>query len=178
MAVSVKVGATIEAGVPKVLFQTRLAVNPQQDQYCVTGDGAKFLFGEPVEEMPSYEEGRFLLDDPVSKFIPEFKNPKVLVKPASGPTYTIPATHEITIRNLLTHTSGLTYHSNSDLGQLYKDANVAHGVLQYDGTIHKSKESRKPQNREAFSFRAPENHAAAARQRKIIIENTIGMMKK
>src|SRR5215467_13362690 len=36
MAVSVKVGATIEAGVPKVLFQTRLAVNPQQDQFFVS----------------------------------------------------------------------------------------------------------------------------------------------
>src|SRR5215467_12377048 len=138
MAVSVKVGATIEAGVPKVLFQTRLAVNPQQDQYCVTGDGAKFLFGEPVEEMPSYEEGRFLLDDPVSKFIPEFRNPKVLVKPASGPSYTIPATKEITIRNLLTHTSGITYTWNPLLGQMYKDAKVADGLIQYDGTIGES----------------------------------------
>jgi CubicO group peptidase (beta-lactamase class C family) len=59
--------------------------------------------------MMLYEEGHFLLDDPVSKYIPEFKNPKVLVKPASGKPYTIPATKEITIRHLLTHTSGLTF---------------------------------------------------------------------
>ena len=85
--------------------------------------------------MMLYEEGNFLLDDPVSKYIPEFKNPKVLVKPASGPTYTIPATKEITIRNLLTHTSGITYTWNGDLGQMYKDAKVADGLLQYDGTI-------------------------------------------
>jgi CubicO group peptidase (beta-lactamase class C family) len=85
--------------------------------------------------MMLYEEGRFLLDDPVSKYIPEFKNPKVLVKPASGKPYTIPAAREITIRNLLTHTSGLTYHWNPDLGQMYKDSNVAHGLLAYDGTI-------------------------------------------
>jgi CubicO group peptidase (beta-lactamase class C family) len=85
--------------------------------------------------MMLYEEGRFLLDDPVSKYIPEFKNPKVLVKPASGKPYTIPATKEITIRNLLTHTSGLTYPWNPDLGQIYADANVAHGLLAYDGTI-------------------------------------------
>jgi CubicO group peptidase (beta-lactamase class C family) len=85
--------------------------------------------------MMLYEEGRFLLDDPVSKYIPEFKNPKVLVKPASGQPYTIPATREITIRNLLTHTSGLTYHFNPNLGPIYKDANVAHGLLPYDGTI-------------------------------------------
>jgi len=85
--------------------------------------------------MMLYENGRFLLDDPVSKYIPEFKNPKVLVKPANGPSYTIPASHEITIRNLLTHTSGLTYQWNGDLGQMYKDANVASGILPYDGTI-------------------------------------------
>ena len=85
--------------------------------------------------MMLYEDGRFLLDDPVSKYIPEFKNPRVLVKPASGPSYTIPATKEITIRNLLTHTSGITYHWNASLGQMYKDAGVAHGLLQYDGTI-------------------------------------------
>jgi CubicO group peptidase (beta-lactamase class C family) len=85
--------------------------------------------------MMLYEEGNFLLDDPVSKYIPEFRNPKVLVKPPSGPTYTIPATKEITIRNLLTHTSGLTYTWNHDLGQMYKDAKVADGLVQYDGTI-------------------------------------------
>jgi CubicO group peptidase (beta-lactamase class C family) len=85
--------------------------------------------------MMLYEEGHFLLDDPVSKYIPEFKNPKVIVKPASGPTYSIPAAKEITIRNLLTHTAGLTYHWNPELGAMYKDANVAHGLLPYDGTI-------------------------------------------
>ena len=85
--------------------------------------------------MMLYEDGRFLLDDPISKYIPQFKNPKVLVKPAFGKAYSIPATREITIRNLLTHTSGLTYHWNADLGQMYKDANVAHGLLAYDGTI-------------------------------------------
>jgi CubicO group peptidase (beta-lactamase class C family) len=88
--------------------------------------------------MMLYEEGRFQLQDPVSKFIPEFKNPKVLVKPASGEPYTIPATKEITILNLLTHTSGLTYNWNADLGQMYKQAGVAHGLLPYNGTIQDS----------------------------------------
>jgi CubicO group peptidase (beta-lactamase class C family) len=85
--------------------------------------------------MMLYEEGNFLLEDPVSKYIPEFRNPKVLVKPASGASYTIPAKREITIRNLLTHTSGMTYPWNDDLGQMYKDAKVADGLSQYDGTI-------------------------------------------
>jgi CubicO group peptidase (beta-lactamase class C family) len=88
-----------------------------------------------------YEEGRFLLEDPVSKYMPEFKNPKVLVKPAGGgEPYTIPATHEITIRDLLRHTSGLTYNWNSDLGPLYEKADVAHGMYPYDFTIRENVE--------------------------------------
>lgn len=85
--------------------------------------------------MMLYEEGKFLLDDPVSKYLPEFKNPKVLVKPTSGEPYSIPATKEITIRDLLRHTSGLTYNWNKDLGEMYEKADVAHGMLPYDGTI-------------------------------------------
>jgi CubicO group peptidase (beta-lactamase class C family) len=91
-----------------------------------------------VAVMMLYEEGHFLLDDPISKYLPEFKNPKVLVKPASGEPYTIPATKEITIRDLLRHTSGITYHWNDDLGARYKAANVGHGLLPYDGTIEDS----------------------------------------
>lgn len=85
--------------------------------------------------MMLYEEGRFQLDDPISKYLPEFKNPKVLVKPASGKPYSIPATREITIRDLLRHTSGLTYNWNEDLGKMYNDAHVASGLIPYDGTI-------------------------------------------
>jgi CubicO group peptidase (beta-lactamase class C family) len=88
-----------------------------------------------VAAMILYEEGKIMLDDPISNYLPEFKNPKVLMKTASGVPYTIPATREITIRDLLRHTSGLTYQWNSDLGPMYKDANVAHGILPYDGTI-------------------------------------------
>ena len=85
--------------------------------------------------MMLYEEGKFLLEDPISKYLPEFKSPKVLVKPATGYPYNIPAIREITIRDLLRHTSGLTYNWNADLGQMYGDANVASGLLQFDGTI-------------------------------------------
>jgi CubicO group peptidase (beta-lactamase class C family) len=88
-----------------------------------------------VAVMMLYEEGRFLLEDPISKYLPEFKNAKVYVKPAQGESYTIPAAREITILDLLTHTSGLTYDWNETLGEQYKAANVATGLLQYDGTI-------------------------------------------
>jgi CubicO group peptidase (beta-lactamase class C family) len=61
--------------------------------------------------MMLWEEGRFQLDDPISKFIPEFKNPQVLTgyDDQTGKWTGVPAKREITIRDLLTHTSGLGY---------------------------------------------------------------------
>jgi Beta-lactamase class C and other penicillin binding proteins len=65
--------------------------------------------------MMLYEEGKFLLDDPVSKYIPEFKNPKVKNN-LSDNAYSINPPNlrsEITIRNLLSHTSGIPYYESS-----------------------------------------------------------------
>lgn len=61
--------------------------------------------------MMLWEEGKFRLDDPISKYIPEFENPQVLASfRYSDTSYnTIPAVREITIRYLLTHTSGIGY---------------------------------------------------------------------
>ncbi len=68
---------------------------------AVTGVAAMILF----------EEGKFLLDDPVSKYIPEFKDMRVLDKfnPEDTTFTTVPAEKEITIKNLMTHTSGIDY---------------------------------------------------------------------
>jgi CubicO group peptidase (beta-lactamase class C family) len=64
-----------------------------------------------VAVMMLFEEGKFLLDDPISKYIPEFANPRVLDKfNEKDTTYTtIPSNREVTIRDLLTHTSGIDY---------------------------------------------------------------------
>lgn len=64
-----------------------------------------------VAAMMLYEKGKFLLTDPLSKYIPEFKNPVVLDKyNAADTTYTtVPAKREITIRDILSHTSGIGY---------------------------------------------------------------------
>jgi len=61
--------------------------------------------------MMLWEEGKFQLDDPISKYIPEFKDPQVLksFNPADSSYTTEPAKSEITIRQLLTHTSGIGY---------------------------------------------------------------------
>ncbi|MBC9796678.1 serine hydrolase domain-containing protein [Sinomicrobium weinanense] len=64
-----------------------------------------------VAVMMLYEEGKLLLDDPVSRYISEFKEAGVLDKfNAADSTYTtVPAEREVTIRHLLTHTSGISY---------------------------------------------------------------------
>ena len=60
--------------------------------------------------MMLWEQGKFRLDDPVSKYIPEFKNPVVLDSLLADGSYTTsPADKEISIRHLLTHTSGIGY---------------------------------------------------------------------
>lgn len=77
-----------------------------------------------VAVMILYEEGKFLLDDPVSRYIHSFKNPRVLDKfNEADTTYTtIPAKREITIRDLLTHTSGIGY---AQIGS--KESNAIYG---------------------------------------------------
>ncbi len=64
-----------------------------------------------VGVMMLYEEGLFSLNDPVSKFIPEFSDPKVVDSyNEEDTTYTVrDASREITVRDLLSHTSGLGY---------------------------------------------------------------------
>lgn len=67
-----------------------------------------------VAALMLYEEGRFLLSDPISKWIPEFSHSVVAVPPPPGSPadvkyVTVPAKRGITIHDLMTHTAGLTY---------------------------------------------------------------------
>jgi CubicO group peptidase (beta-lactamase class C family) len=74
-----------------------------------------------VAAMQLVEEGKLSLEDPLSKYIPEFANPKVL----EGKGKTHPASREITIRDLLSHKSGLIYgffDQQSELGKMYMAA--------------------------------------------------------
>ena len=89
-----------------------------------------------VAVMMLYEEGHFRLHEPVSKFIPAFKEMHVLPpEDAEDSASPVPATRQITIWNLLTHTSGLTYHWNERLGPKYNDAGITHGLLQDESTL-------------------------------------------
>lgn len=85
-----------------------------------------------VGVMLLFEEGRFLLDDPISKYIPEFKKPVVLDKFNKADTSytTIPAKKEISIRELLTHTSGIGYAQigSETMNAIYAKAGVVGGI--------------------------------------------------
>jgi CubicO group peptidase (beta-lactamase class C family) len=62
-----------------------------------------------VALMSLYEEGRFQLDDPVSRFLPELGGLRVWDDGTPLAYRTVPAERDITVRDLLTHTAGFTY---------------------------------------------------------------------
>lgn len=86
-----------------------------------------------------YEQGKLLLDEPISDFIPEFKNPVVLDKfNEADTTYTtIPAKREITFRDLLTHTSGLDYTDigSSKVQAIYTKNHIPSGLGYFDANL-------------------------------------------
>jgi CubicO group peptidase (beta-lactamase class C family) len=90
-----------------------------------------------VAVMMLYEEGRFLLDDPVTEFIPAFAEPQVIVTDGDGRiTGARPAQREIRIIDLLTHTSGIGYpFIPSALQQSYRDAGVIDGLTVANRTL-------------------------------------------
>jgi CubicO group peptidase (beta-lactamase class C family) len=71
------------------------------------------------------EEGRFLLDDPIAKFIPEFGEQKVGVE-NHGKLDLVSLQRPITIQDLLRHTSGITYEhtGNGLVQQLYQQSRL------------------------------------------------------
>jgi CubicO group peptidase (beta-lactamase class C family) len=82
--------------------------------------------------MMLWEEGKFLMDEPISKYIPEFKNPTVLkIFNAKDSSYvTEPAKGEITVRHLLTHSSGIDYAAigSNEFKAIYAKAGVPSGI--------------------------------------------------
>ncbi len=74
-----------------------------------------------VALMTLYEEGRFALLDPVKNYIPELGGLKVWVEGRE-----VPSDREMTIQDLMRHTSGMTYglFGDSSVDKLYMDANI------------------------------------------------------
>jgi len=85
-----------------------------------------------VALMTLYDEGKFDLDDRVSEYIPEFENVMVY-SPGEASHYLAFQDNEMTIRNLLTHTSGIPYgwDPNAFVDSLYR----VNGVSSWDGIL-------------------------------------------
>ncbi len=88
--------------------------------------------------MMLYEEGHFMLNDPVSEYIPAFEDARVLADSENGSNSdpaTVAAENPVTIRDLLTHTSGLVYHWNDELGPVYNENGITHGLIEDKSTL-------------------------------------------
>ena len=79
-----------------------------------------------VAFMTLYEEGRFQLFDPVAKFLPAFGKVRVLTGTTPSATQEVDLVRPITMRDLLTHTAGLTYNflEDSPVSELYRQARL------------------------------------------------------
>jgi CubicO group peptidase (beta-lactamase class C family) len=83
-----------------------------------------------VAIMMLYEEGYFQLDDPVAKYIPEFKNLKVFSYKDKDGIHVVEQIKPMTIENLLTHTSGLGYGwGDTPVDSMYNVVNLFKGTL-------------------------------------------------
>lgn len=71
-----------------------------------------------------YEEGRFELTDPVSRYLPSFAEQRVFVGGTAAKPVTVPATEPVRIWHLLTHTAGLSYgfHHVDPVDEMYRAA--------------------------------------------------------
>ncbi len=101
-----------------------------------------------VAVMMLYEEGRFRLNDPVGQYLPELASLEVLhiTDTVARVFERVASERPVTIRHLLTHTSGITYRflgspafapspAQSLLSGLYADAGIGDGLAEHNGTI-------------------------------------------
>jgi CubicO group peptidase (beta-lactamase class C family) len=88
-----------------------------------------------------YEQGKLLMDDPLAKYFPEFAQMRVAVRDAGEPTdETVPANRQITIQDLMRHTSGLIYggRGNTLVHKMYP-AGSGDASRDYDGAAFMDK---------------------------------------
>lgn len=84
-----------------------------------------------VGVMILHERGHFMLNDPISKYIPEFESPEILIKvdALGNIVKTEPSKKEIKIIDLLTHSSGISYpFIKNDLQNIYQNSGIIDGA--------------------------------------------------
>jgi len=114
----------------KVVFSERYGYMDIESKKKLSSDAIyrAYSMSKPITgaaAMMLFEEGKFLLDDPISKYIPAFKDAKVFVKETDNDPALEDCKKEITIRHLLCHSSGLGYGWGSDpVSKIYQEADL------------------------------------------------------
>ncbi len=105
---------TLIARKGQVVYHEAIGMQDIENEISMTTD-AMFRIASQTKAIVStavmmlQERGQLLINDPISKYIPEFKNSTVAVKNEDDSYDVVPANREITIRDLLTHTAGIGY---------------------------------------------------------------------
>jgi CubicO group peptidase (beta-lactamase class C family) len=127
----------------KVVYRSDVGLQDVEGKVPVT-EGTIFRLASMAKPITSVavmilvDDGKLSVTDPLSKFVPEFKDMKVLVPAKDGKSYeTVKAEREITIHDLLTHTAGITYRlmNKPFVAKMYADAGVTDGLSEMSGTI-------------------------------------------
>ncbi|MBX2818533.1 MAG: beta-lactamase family protein [Rhodothermaceae bacterium] len=92
-----------------------------------------------VAAMMLYEEGHFRLNDPVHLYIPELENVMVYDEDAPDESKTVKPNKPMTIRHLLSHSSGFTYgiFGNTPVDQMYREAQILNPNSDLQGMVEK-----------------------------------------
>ena len=115
----------------KLVYDQTHGLRDRESKDPLRGDEVYFIqsMTKPIVSvalMTLYDEGKFQLDDPVSKFLPEYANLLVVNDPSQGSAAgTHPAPSAITIRQVLSHTSGMSH----GISALPYDKEIWNGII-------------------------------------------------
>src|SRR6266571_3539364 len=124
----------------------------ERDTICRVYSMSKIITSVGV--LALFEEGRFNLDDPVSKSLPELKDLKVMTGGTADAPQLEPLKRPITIKHLLTHTSGLIYDftGSEEITKLYQRADLWSGPGLSDFITKLAKLPLQHQPGDAFTY--------------------------
>ena len=117
----------------EVLMHKALGYQNVEEQIPMKNDTIFRIFSmtKPITGtalMTLYDEGKFNLDDPLEKYLPELSNLRVAISANNDGTWeTEPADHPLTVKELMSHTGGFTYFppiGNGPIAQAYVEAGI------------------------------------------------------
>jgi CubicO group peptidase (beta-lactamase class C family) len=130
---------TVIARHGKIAYTSTAGFRDRERQLPMTDDTIFRIYSmsKPITGvalMTLFDEGRFQLSDPVCRYLPEFRNQKVHTDKGD-----VPVEHDMTIRELMSHSGGLTYgvFGNSPVDQQYRAAKILDPDLPLDEMVRR-----------------------------------------